>query len=443
MVVKQNEIIKKIPMFITVGDKLAVAVSGGMDSMVLLHAVKKSDILKSENLLAVNIEHGIRGEASRADSAFVESYCRDNGISFKGFSVDAVGYSAEKGLTLEEGARELRRGIFLKLLSEGVCDKVALAHHRADQAETVLMRVIRGTGISGLVGMRAADGKIIRPLLDVSKREIEDYQRIYKVPYIVDESNFDDNFTRNKLRNEILPALESLSQDAEAGLVRLSRIAAETEDFLSACDNPVDVFCSRAEIRIISDEHKLLFKRRARRCFEALGAAKDIEERHLELICGLTALENGASLDMPYDIKVTREYDRIVFTKAFSQDNGFSTPFFIGKVAIGTNVFDIAKYNGEPLNKGELIFDLDKIPETAVFRFRREGDRFTKFGGGTKSLGDYLTDKKIPLRIRDNLTLCADGGDVLFIAGVEISDSVKRDKNSNNEKIYKITSEAF
>ncbi len=437
---KDCKIVGNIRKFIGKDDRLAIAVSGGVDSMVLLHAVINSDVLDKNSYFVVNIEHGIRGDASRADSKFVEDYCRERGVAFRGFSVDAIAYSKQNGVTVEEGARALRYDVFKKLLDDGECNKLALAHHRADQAETVLMRIIRGTGIAGLQGMKEINGGYIRPLLDIGKKEIEAYATENGVPYVVDATNFDNAYTRNLLRNEVLPAIGKLSLDAEAGLTRLARLAAENEDFISRYDNPVESGENYAAMPFIADEHSLLFKRRVRKCFLLLGVTQDVEERHAELIYGLTALPNGASLDMPYGVKVTREYDRLVFTKTLLKDD-LTIPYRVGKVSFMQNEILLIPYCGESLEKGELLYDGATIPVGATFRTRREGDRFTKFGGGTKSLGDYLTDKKIPLRLRDGLTLCADGNDVLFIVGVEISDRVKITEKTKKTDIYKITTE--
>lgn len=437
---KESKITENVRKFIRADDVLAIAVSGGVDSMVLLHAVIHSGILGAKSIFVVNVEHGIRGEQSKADSRFVEKFCRENGVAFRGFSVDALSYAQNNGVTLEEGARALRYGIFQKLLDDGDCDKVALAHHRADQAETVLMRILRGTGIAGLIGMREESGGYIRPLLSVGKKEIEDYRGEHDVPFVTDMTNFDNAYTRNLIRNDILPAVNKLSLDAESGLTRLSRLAAENEDFIARYDNPVDVGDGYATMVLIEGEHPLLFKRRVRKCFLHLGVTQDVEERHAELIYGLTKLPNGAALDMPYGVKVSREYDKLTFVRSCPKKD-FSMPYRTGDVRFSDKTVKIISYAGEKLNKGELIFDSAAIPPSAVFRNRREKDRFTKFKGGTKSLGDYLTDKKIPLRIRDNLMLCADGNEVLFIVGVEISDGIKITENTKKTDIYKITAE--
>lgn len=158
--------------------RIAVGVSGGVDSMVLLRALIEAKKSTDFSFFIVNIEHGIRGRSSENDSRFVADFARSHGIECRTFKVDSLRRAKEFGETEEEAARVLRYGVFQKLLIDGDCDKVFLAHHEDDQAETVLMRIIRGTGIKGLSGMQKETRGYVRPLLDVSKEEILDFQKI-------------------------------------------------------------------------------------------------------------------------------------------------------------------------------------------------------------------------------------------------------------------------
>ena len=176
------------------------------------------------------------------------------------------------------------------------------------------------------------------------------------------------------------------------------------------------------------------------RAFNEVGAEKDVEERHINLIAELADGKNGASLDMPFGITVSKEYDKLVFSKKQSKRE-FETPFSTGKISFLNNTIIIVPENESPSAGKSLRFDIAGIPADAVIRTRRAGDSFTKFGGGTKSLGDYMTDKKIPKRIRDEIPVIASGNDVLIIAGVEISDKVRTDENTKKENFYTITTE--
>lgn len=441
---KNDIIIQKVAEKIAVGDKIAIAVSGGIDSMVLLHAFMQLRGSKPFKFFVINIEHGIRGAASKKDTAFVLDFCKKNNIDVVCKTLDVPSYSAENGGTIEECARKLRYAEFDALLANGDCNKVALAHHLSDQAETIFMRILRGTGLRGLEGMKDENGRYIRPLLEVSKEEIRAYQAKHDIKFIIDETNLDNNYTRNKIRNEIIPLLHTLSQNAEGGFLRLSRIASEAEEFISNYDNPIRIEKDVAIMDIIENEPKLLFKRRVLRCMEALGVNKDVEEINREQVYKLLDASNSAKLSLPYGVVAHREYDKIVFSRQSTHNTQLSVPFCTGEVAFGDETLTIEAYDGGFIENGELLLDISKIPQTAVLRYRRSGDTFTKFGGGTKSLGDYLTDKKVPLRLRDKLIVCADGSEILFIAGIEISHKVRVDFNDvqNRLNIYKVTKEA-
>lgn len=437
----QNSLIKDC---VTIGDKVAVAVSGGIDSMVLLYTFIKEAKMLEITFFVINIEHGIRGQSSKNDSAFVKNYCKNKNIEYLEKSVDVLNLAEKSGMSIEECARKQRYKVFQQLLDEKKCTKVALAHHSSDQAETVLMRIIRGTGLKGLQGMKKINGQYIRPFLDISKEEIIEMQQSEDIPFRIDETNLDNNYTRNLLRNEVIPSLKKLSLNAEKGLVRLTRIASEAESFIQKYDNEIEVEGQNARLKLIKGEDTLLFKRRLIACFETIGIIKDIEEKHLNILQNFIKCSNGAMVDMPYGAVVYKEYDSLLFTRQSLPNQAFSVPFSIGKTIFGDKTVNIQKYNEKALSNGELIFDILKIPKSAVFRNRMNGDYFTKFGGGTKSLGDYFTDKKIPQRQRDSIIVCADENKILFIAGIEISDTIKVDFNDkqNKNNIYKITVEA-
>ncbi|MDR2634984.1 MAG: tRNA lysidine(34) synthetase TilS, partial [Clostridiales bacterium] len=214
------------------GKTLALAVSGGRDSMSLLH--KFIQIFGGKDLcgglkgfFAVNVEHGIRGAASVADSEFVANYTERHGVECKVFYADVPSEVASSGETVEECARRIRYDIFRALVEKGLCDAVVLAHNADDQAETVFMRILRGTGIKGLAGMcNVRDGIFLRPMLSVTRREIDEYVEKEDVPYVDDETNADVRYMRNFLRYEVFPLIRTRYPDFEKSLLRLSATAA-------------------------------------------------------------------------------------------------------------------------------------------------------------------------------------------------------------------------
>lgn len=420
---------------------MAVAVSGGRDSVALLYWFKEAASTLGVTFFAVNIDHRIRGEASAKDSAFVSKLCKTLGIELLSFEVDALACAAEQGVSVESAARALRYGVFDGLLADGKCDKVATAHHSADNAETVLMRIFRGTGVAGLAGIdEMRGGRYVRPLLAVSRAAIDAYIAKNVLQYVEDESNGDSVYTRNFVRNELLPQIEKRYPTVESALNRLSRNAAETEAYLKSVTPPV-CFDGRTARFKVAGQPELLLKRQCLACFKHLGVIADVEERHLNILVDFATADSGRRLDMPYGVTVYREYGELVFERIISQNEEFiplKLPF--KGVVLGNNIV-IEPYDGQPVKKGELVFDASKLPEGAVLRARRGGDRFTKFGGGSKNLGDYLTDIKYPLRLRDRLVVCADGNEVYFVVGVEIARAVAAPSLQAGQNVYKITLE--
>ncbi|MDD4840248.1 MAG: tRNA lysidine(34) synthetase TilS [Clostridia bacterium] len=421
------------------GKIIAVAVSGGRDSMALLHLFSKSDC----NFFVVNLEHGIRGESSKRDSKFVQDFCTFNNIKFKSFSVDALSFAKENHKTVEQSARELRYQIFNQLLVSGECDFVALAHHQDDQAETILMRILRGTGLKGLRGIETLHDGYFRPLLNFSRSDINAYVKTNQIPYIDDETNNETDANRNFLRLEILPLIEKRYPAYRQTLSRLARNASEAEEYISNCARPVVKFSENA-VRIVMPFPPLaIFKCEVMQGANALGIFQDIEECHFTALFNLQTAETAKQISLAHGLVAIKEPNSILLALEANFDSKktvlFSELRFPSEINGCLFSHKLKPYTGEKLEVGELIFDLEKLPQSAILRYRDEGDQFTKFGGGTKSLGDFFTDRKIPLWERNRILVCADGNDILFIAGVEISDKIKVTNETTN--IIKITKE--
>lgn len=404
--------------------KIALAVSGGTDSMALLWLFKTE---YKGSFYVINVEHGIRGEASVSDSRFVEDFCRKHEIEFKGFCVNAPEYAKEKRISLELAARELRHAIFSAEIEKGFCDFVATAHHKNDQAETVLLRICRGTGIYGLQGIAPVKNFLIRPLLNYSKTELSEYLSENDIPHCNDETNEFDNITRNYFRLNVIPKIEKKFPQFCDSVTRLTRAATEAEDFArSLIDEPIKTTSGGYKIKM-PFKHPYLFKKEIGLCFEKSGVIQDVEERHFELILNLASDSNGKRLDMPFGITVYKESDGLAFEKKNDKE---SLVLPLSNIFTDSEFGRFFKLSKVDEKTDGLKCDWDKIPKTAVLRYRKDGDKFTKFGGGTKNLGDFLTDKKIPLRLRDNLLVIANENDILLIVGVEISDKIKIDENT-------------
>ncbi len=420
------------------GKTVAVAVSGGRDSMALLHLFEQTNF----DFFVINVEHGIRGEQSCLDTEFVRKYCQDKKIKFQTVSVDSVAHSKAKKVSLEQAARELRYHLFNRLIDLKQCDVIVLAHHQDDNAETILMRILRGTGLRGLCGIETVRDEFIRPLLPFSRKEIENYIKKYAIPFVDDCTNFTPDTNRNFLRLEVIPLLKQRYPSFEKALFRLSRNAEEAEQFVFAFVRPPERVNKKAYRINEPFLHDAVLKREILLAARCLGVCQDIEEAHLNMAVDLKKKTSSKSVDLKHNLVAMRESSSILI--ALDDKIEQLCILFSDKVtSVDGNLYSYKIERCFELpskidcSKGELYFDGDKVPSGAVVRYRKEGDRLQKFGGGTKSLGDFFTDKKISAYERDRLPVLAVDNDVLIVFGVEISKKVKVDENSKN--IYKIS----
>lgn len=415
---------------------IGVAVSGGRDSVALLHMLRAAGY----QVVAINVEHGIRGEESLRDSKFVAELCASLGVPLFSYRVDAPAFARENGYTLEQGARTLRYRVFDSALEEGKCDCIALAHHLDDQVETVLMRILRGTGIKGLVGMRAVSGRYIRPLLGVSREEIDEYCKQNGLAYVEDSTNADTAYTRNFLRGE-LAALKTRFPALGEAFKRLSASALEAEEFIDGFVPEPVVEGGEAFLNISDLSNVAVAKRAIVKAAGALGVRQDIEERHFPLVLSLANAESGKCVQLTHRLEVYRQGDRLAFALRRDEDMPEETPFEAGeyeKFGIRVEQLSAESLPADLKGDGKTLFvDADSVPDGAVIRRRRDGDVISKFGGGRKSLGDFLTDKKVPNRKRDGIAVVAYGNNILAVAGVDISSECKI--TAQTKRAYKIT----
>ena len=413
------------------GEIIGVACSGGRDSMALLHYLNS---IKGDkfSVVCVNIDHNLR-ETSASDSAFVCCYCEKNGIKVLSYKVDVKSLCEKEKLTIEEGAREARYRIFKSLIKNKVINKIALGHHAQDQAETILQNIFRGCGLKGASGMDyIKDNIIIRPMLSTPRTEIQAYITINEIPFVDDETNFENDYSRNFVRNEIMPLIRSRWSNADLAICNFGKLCRTDEEFIQSeiNQNAVTIENGVAKILINYLNNKpSITSRIVANALNGIKALKDIESKHLESIVelGLNG-ENGSKINLPNKLTAIKEYNYVVLTNKSFKSNPQTWPVKKGKTSFQDfGIIELAITRKMDIKGFTHLIDYNKIPKTAVWRFRKDGDMFTKFGGGTKSLNDYFIDKKIPKRFRDITPVLADGNDILVIAGVEISKKVKVD----------------
>ena len=418
-----------LSIFIKPNQTVAVAVSGGSDSMALLNYMISSAKKYPFSVVAINVEHGIRGESSKNDSNFVKDYCAKAGVPLFCYEVDSLKKAKDEKLSIEQSARALRYECFYEAITSGKCDLVATAHHQSDNAETILFNLFRGTGLSGVTGIaKNLDGKIIRPFLGVKKSEITEYIRKNAIPFVKDETNDCDDYTRNSIRHNVIPKILEIFPEAESSISRFAKIAELENDFIEqTVKTATKFFEERVEIAL--PQHPAIISRAVIIALRHLGVEKDWEKAHIDQAIKLLGQKNGDKVDLKDGVKIIKEYDKLVLYRENKSETP-EIPFSIGEYLFNGQPIKIEIVNSAKNLKDGFFADANKIPKTAVIRTKKDGDVFTKFGGGTKKLCDYLTDKKIPQRVRNSLPLLADGKVILAVFGVSVSEKIKVDDNT-------------
>ena len=311
------------------GDRIVIGVSGGADSVCLLMALCSLQEKLGFQVLVCHVNHELRGEEAAQDEAYVEMLCHKMQVPFFAFHENVELIAKKRKESLEEAGRYVRRQAFEQLCREQGGTKIATAHHSNDNAETMLLNMARGTGLRGLCGIRPVYGKWIRPLLELSREEIEQWLKDCEISYCIDETNQEDEYTRNRIRHHIIPVLEEqVNTRAIEHFVKLSEQAEEIYEYLekqtdqawNICAEQTDGFQSGKEIFLRAEEMKHLdpvIKKFLiqRAVSEVAEAQKDIESRHIQAILQLFERQTGRQIDLPYSITAKRMYEGVLLAK--------------------------------------------------------------------------------------------------------------------------------
>lgn len=425
------------------GKRICVAVSGGEDSVALLHYLNALKEKHGYSLCAVHCEHGIRGEDSLADMRFVEALCNAWGVELYLFQEDCLARAKQEKASLETAARNFRYASFRKLMREGKADFIATAHHQNDEVETVLFRLARGTSLGGVSAIKEESGYLLRPFLRWTKKDISAYAQEHNLSYCVDKTNLETDATRNKIRLEVLPKLEEAVPGAMENIARFANTA--YEDNLLLCELAEELLYREDDgYEIIFSDKKPLFTRACLMAFKKLGLDKDYTSAHLDGVFALQKSERGSTLDLPKNIRAERGVRSIylyLHKEEFYPPLGEEKPFAVGVYDGGR--YEVSVSLDQPTDEATewktLRVDRDKLPASAIFRFRLDGDKMKAFGGDTKALKKLFNERKIPARERKYIPLIADkdNGEVYAVCGVEISEKVKVDEST--KKVLYIT----
>ena len=418
---------------ISKGDTVLIALSGGADSVFLTHYLLSIKEEYGLTLKAAHVEHGIRGEESLADCEFVEKLCAENGIECHTLRINAVSEAKAAGLGVEEYSRN-RRYEFFETIE---CDKIATAHNLSDNIETLLFRLARGTSIKGLCGIPAKRGKIIRPLLGVTGEEIREYLEKNGISYRVDSTNGDNAYSRNRIRNGIVPLLKELNTDLESSLARFIESVNEDSDYIEAqARNAFESVSDGTALNIkkLSAYHISVIKRVLIIYFSEYNVKLD--EYHLKEVLKLLCFPSRTQISG--NTFAVSNKDKLRLVKL--DENCKNTEFFFTTEIYTKKVF---------LNKCELspkgfdfFCDCDKIIGSVSVRGREQGDHISPAGRNcTKTLKKLFNELRIPAENRNNIPVISDDNGVIGVYGYCVDERVKADKNTENYLVVNVTTE--
>ena len=477
------------------GDKIVVGISGGADSvclfLVLMELQKEMDL----EVYGVHVNHLIRGEEAMADQWFVQELCDRYKVPLSTVTKPVQEIAKQEGKSEEEIGREIRYKAFQEAMMQWGGNKIAVAHHKNDQAETFFHNICRGSGLEGMVAMRAKRGCIIRPLLCVTRSEIEQYLKMKKQPYQTDSTNQMNIYTRNKIRNQVIPFLEQ-----EINIQTVNHMASSMEmieETLAYIEKQGDLAYRKMVFQkeVLSEENldikkrvKMFWEKKTtiqkqelflelfeqedivikkwiirKLLMEMAGSAKDLGEEHILSVLELRKKQVGKRICLPYHIVVWKEYNSLIFEKEEKRSEKNERKQYdeeyilqknekiflkdIGK-SVKTKVFSVEKNGWNIDEKMKKIpkknctkwFDYDKIPSMVIFRKVQKDDYIQiDTQGHHKSIKKLLKDEKISARQREEIWVVAEGNHVLWVPGIRISEFYKVNKDTKN--IMEITIE--
>ena len=476
--IKDNKMINQ-------GDCVIVGLSGGADSVCLLMVLNSIRTRLGFELKALHVNHGIRGDEALHDELFAKQLCDRLGIRLKTVHIDVPALVKETHMSSEEAGRHARQDEFARLCIETEAETarnrrvlVALAHHMDDQAETVLHNLVRGSALKGLAGMSPAnimygscDGvkkeyTIIRPLLCVRRSAIEEWLHEQKQEYCTDSTNLGNDYTRNRLRNTIIPMLNDMvNVNAVSNIASAAAFAGEAQAYISRQAEAAYACCVTVQKHeTVIDAGKLAQYDRIIRKYvvhmaiaAAAGAAKDICAVHVDSVEALIGADTGSEADIPYGLKARRRYSEIIIRKNNTEYTGNYTGEYTGECSgderessggcwyskggwYSADRMNLKK-NAHSFQQNDYtkLIDYDKIKFNLQLRTRQSDDYICVYRDGrTKKLGRFMIEQKIPAEYRDRVLVVADGNEIVWIVGFRMSERYRVVETTENTAVISI-----
>ncbi len=417
-------------------DHIVCAVSGGADSTALLYALFSLKDKYGFTLSVAHVNHNLRGEESKRDAKHTQGLASDLKLKFHLKDVDVRAYAKERGLNIQVAGRDVRGTFFKELIEKVGAAKIATGHTATDNGETHLMRLFVGAGPEGLSGIPPVRIPYIRPLITVTREEVEEYLDETGIGYITDSSNLDTKYLRNLIRNEIIPRLKEINPEVEANLAAAALeyrylfeiLRARVELFME--ENIKDNSLSTEALNNLPEELKgeavkMLIFSTAGDIKPPLRLTKSHITAVLDIAKGTSRGER--SVNLPGGVIARRSYDRLFIVR---EENAAKKSDTIYSVSIPGTVevpilnivitadFDTNGGENQNVGEGSAVFDMDKLKSPLTLRTRRDGDRFYPAGGrGSKKLKDFFIDVKLPKSKRDAVPILISEGEIIWVVG--------------------------
>jgi tRNA(Ile)-lysidine synthase len=451
-IAKVIETVKKYHL-LTSGDSVLIGLSGGPDSVALLHLLGQLREKYRLRLGAVYINHRIRPRAARREELFCQKLCDQLGVDFSIVRENIPACAKRERKGLEETARDFRYLTFEKLADSGKYHRIALAHHVDDRVETVLFRIFRGTGLTGLAGIPVKRGRIIRPLYDLTKREILAHLHRHHLSWCEDRTNRTLDFSRNFIRHRVIPAVRArLNPAVDRAILNLSEVASDEVEFLETVVNKAvrRVVAQtpggkiQIDIAAVSKMDTWLRRRLLRSCFSRF--TEEMPDRTVIERLDRLIVSGGKGISLPHRLRAVVLDASVVLYRsvhpwpAVGVQIGEVTATGIPGVRIRAQVGQARRLSVRRQRRASQIgLDWRKVVSPLEVRPIRPGDRFQPLGlKGSKKVGDFLTDRKLPSVYRDEIPVVCDQLGIVWLVGFEIADRVKRDSKTKEVLILEI-----
>lgn len=419
---------------ISPGDTIVMGISGGPDSMAMAHILLKLKAQRKLKLVAVHVNHLLRGEDAHQDAAYVKAFCSENDIVYHQFDVDVTARSLELGESFEAVGRKVRYDCFDKIVSLEAADKIALAHHKNDVVETFFINLVRGAGIEGLSGIAySREGKIIRPLLDVTRSQIEAYCEAERLSPRKDLTNDENHYLRNRIRNQLIPMMNTIFEGDVVGpiarsteILKMDRAFWEihVQRLYHQCCNERygGVSIDLSHMATLTEMEKVQLIRHVIRLKR--GSLLDVTMETINRIVGLN--RSGSRIDIDDDYAFIRMHHQLAMVPRTEENHNCELELKWIKVPIDEK----AKYK---LNEGCVALDADKVKGCLSVRTRQPGDRFIPLGmKGSKKIKDYFIDEKIPVIEREKILLVCDEEKIIWVQDRRVSELCKITQETQN-----------